>query len=101
MAKKKCRAKSQYVPETVADVISNQAVLAAEELSMDRRTPPAIVVETRGGTVVGIYSDAPDAQIILVDWDEFHEDGRPGIVYPIDPLSRMPPDTRDLVGRAT
>jgi hypothetical protein len=63
-------------------------------------TPVAdIVVETRGGTVVGVYSNS-SARVILVDWDEFHDDGRAGVLYPVDPMSKMPSDTSDLVRRA-
>jgi hypothetical protein len=64
------------------------------------QTRSDIVVETRGGTVVAIYADISNARIILVDWDEFHDNGRPGIVYATDSMSRMPSDTRDLVQRA-
>jgi hypothetical protein len=63
-------------------------------------TKHQIIVETRGGTVVGIYSDRKDVRVILVDWDEFKDDGRPGVDYALDPLAAMPPDTAELVARA-
>ena len=55
-----------------------------------------IVVETRGGTIVGIYS-ASSPRVVLVDWDEFQDEGRPGIVYEVDSIAEMPPDTAELV----
>lgn len=56
-----------------------------------------VVVEIRGGTAVAMYADDPTARVILVDWDEFNADGRRGIVYPLESLSDMPPDTRAIV----
>jgi len=67
---------------------------------MDASKSPEVVVETRGGVVVAIYSRTSNAQIVLLDWDEFEEDGRPGVYYPIDPISKMPLDTRRLVEAA-
>ncbi len=59
-----------------------------------------IVVESRGGSIVAVYSSDPNARIVVVDWDEFDDSGRPGFLYPIDPMSQMPRDTQDMVGRA-
>jgi hypothetical protein len=58
---------------------------------------PTIVVETRGGTVVAIYGNDHTANVVLVDWDEFHDDGRPGVLWDLEPHSAMPADTRKLV----
>lgn len=59
-----------------------------------------VVVEIRGGTAVAMYSSGRRARVVLVDWDEFADNGRPGIFFPIDSISQMPADTRDLVRRA-
>jgi len=59
-----------------------------------------IVVEIRGGTAVAMYTDDPNARLILVDWDEFNEGGRPGVLYPVQATSEMPSDTRDMVRHA-
>lgn len=61
------------------------------------KSKPTIVVVTRGGTVVAIYGRKHAANVVLVDWDEFHDEGRPGVPYDLDPLSKMPADTRTLV----
>jgi hypothetical protein len=56
-----------------------------------------VVVEVRGGTVVAIYGAKYAAKVVLVDWDEHFDNGRPGIEFDLDPISRLPPDTRALV----
>jgi hypothetical protein len=59
-----------------------------------------IVVETRGGTIVGIYCDDRDLRVIVVDWDEYHDQGRAGVVYDADRASSIPEDTKRLVNAA-
>lgn len=61
------------------------------------RRKPTIVVETRGGTVVAVYGSKRSTNVVLVDWDEFYDQGRPGIPYTLDSPSEMPADTRSLV----
>jgi len=65
-----------------------------------RKQDADIIVEIRGGTAVAMYSGDSSARVILVDWDEFTDGGRPGILYPVQATSEMPSDTRDLVQRA-
>jgi hypothetical protein len=60
---------------------------------------PTIVIETRGGTVVAMYGSKRAANVVLVDWDEFHDQGGPGTPFGLAPLSKMPSDTRSLVER--
>lgn len=57
-----------------------------------------IVIEISGGVLVGVYSDGPDEDVILLDWDDYRADeenytpasvGRSG-------LEDMPDDTRAL-----
>jgi len=57
------------------------------------KSKPTIVVETRGGTVVAMYGNKRVANVVLVDWDEFHDEGRPGILFGLDALTKMPADT--------
>jgi hypothetical protein len=64
---------------------------------MKRQDAVDVVVETSGGTVVALYSSDPKARVILVDWDEFEDEGRPGVFFPLDSMSQMPADTRRLV----
>jgi hypothetical protein len=64
---------------------------------MKRKARAEIVVETRGGTVVAIYSADPTARVMLVDWDEFEDCERPAVFFPIDAMSQMPTDTERLV----
>lgn len=64
------------------------------------------IVEVRGGTVVGVYSDDADLRVILVDWDDIGD--RPtvassGIIYDTTKMQALPPETamaRTLVGAA-
>jgi hypothetical protein len=63
------------------------------------KNKPTIVIETRGGTVVAMYGNKRVANVVLVDWDEFYDQGRPGILFGLDSLSKMPGDTRSLVKR--
>ncbi len=63
------------------------------------KTKPTIVVEARGGTVVAMYGSDRAVNVVLVDWDEFHDQGRPGVLFGLDPLSKLPADTRALVER--
>jgi hypothetical protein len=56
-----------------------------------------VIVECRGGETVAIYSDNAAIRVVLVDWDEYHDEGRPGILYPVDRISEMPTDTRGLI----
>lgn len=52
-----------------------------------------IVIEIRGGVVVEIYSDLPDVNLILVDWDNIQEGVDPSCWGAAVSLSLMPEDT--------
>jgi hypothetical protein len=60
-----------------------------------------IVVEIRGGALVGLYASDPDIEAHVVDWDEIAE--YPGAIQTrtsVDAFAAMPPDTRDVLIRA-
>ena len=59
----------------------------------DRR----IVIDVRGGTVCGVYTDDPDAQVILVDWDEKQSGWEIGHHFGGEPMSSMYSDTKAMV----
>ena len=52
-----------------------------------------IVIEVSGGVVVGVYTDLPDARVVLVDWDNIGDGDRPGI-YGQHHLREVPEETR-------
>jgi hypothetical protein len=62
---------------------------------------PQVVVETRGGTVVAIYSSDPSVKVMLIDWDELEAEGRVGANFPVEPLEGMDKETREAYGCAT
>lgn len=90
---------------TPSDQVRNNAI-TGEPMDRKRAHQNAkqvareIVVETRGGTIVGIYCDDRDLRVIVVNWHEYHDEGRAGIVYNADPASSIPEDTRRLVDAA-
>ena len=58
-----------------------------------------VVVEIRGGTLVGLYASDPEIETHVVDWDEIAE--RPEAFttrMQADSLAAMPADTRQMVG---
>ncbi len=55
-----------------------------------------VIVECRGGVAVGVYCNDPAIKVVLVDWDDYHDSGRPGVIYPVDRFSQLPRDTRQL-----
>jgi len=58
-----------------------------------------IIVEVRGGVVVGVYTDVPDARVVLVDWDNIEAGDRAGL-YPADHLCEIPDETSAQIARA-
>lgn len=55
-----------------------------------------IIVEIRGGVLVAVYTDIPNARAVLVDWDEVEspEDLTvAGGIYPMDSVASMPDET--------
>jgi hypothetical protein len=61
-----------------------------------------VIVEIRGGCLVGAYLTPGNQRVILLDWDDLNElpedQRRPGI-FPADSLDMMPPDTRRVCER--
>jgi hypothetical protein len=56
-----------------------------------------IVCEVRGGVLVGVYTDIPDARVIVVDWDDVGSTGQPGIgggAMKHASLQELPDETR-------
>lgn len=58
-----------------------------------------IVVEVSGGVVVGVYTDVPNARVVLVDWDNI-EAGDSAGAYPPGQLSELPEETAAEIARA-
>ena len=52
-----------------------------------------VVVEIRGGTLVAVYTDVPNAQVVLVDWDDVEAGDTPGAVIH-ESLASAPPEIR-------
>jgi hypothetical protein len=89
------------IPESPEEASpGDRANSMAREYYPIKHDKPLIIVEARGGAVVAIYGSKDVARIVLVDWDEFQDEGRPGVDYSLDELSAMPTDTRSLVERA-
>ena len=62
-----------------------------------------IIVEVRGGCLVGIYCSDPEQRFILLDWDDLNElpeEQRLGSVFHADALAQMPQDTRRAYDRS-
>jgi hypothetical protein len=57
-----------------------------------------VVIEIRGGTLVGLYASDPEIETHVVDWDEVaeHSDSVNTRAHP-DPLAAMPSDTAEIV----
>ena len=56
-----------------------------------------IVIEIRGGCLVGVYSDNRDQRFILLDWDDLNESPKAVSnkgLFPTTLYSEMPDDTR-------
>lgn len=56
----------------------------------------SVVVEVRGGVVVGVYSDAPNLSVRILDWDEIDNGDMSQVPvdgYLASNLTAMPPDT--------
>lgn len=60
-----------------------------------------IAIEISGGTLVGVYSDNPDEEFVLIDWDDYRcdeENYSPPAVGAMT-LEEMPEDTRALFAK--
>ena len=55
-----------------------------------------VVIEIRGGCLVGIYSTNRDERFTLIDWDDVKDEDKSekGRAFPLIPLDSMPDDTR-------
>ena len=61
-----------------------------------------IVIEVRGGCLVGVYSNNRDQRVVLMDWDDLNEvpeTARLGGIVPINPFYEMRKDTQSLYDR--
>lgn len=56
-----------------------------------------IVIEIRGGVLVEVYSDRPNLEITLVDWDNIESNDTPVNSFPYSPLECMEPETAELI----
>jgi hypothetical protein len=64
--------------------------------------PNAIVVEVRGGTVVGVYSEQVNVRVVLIDWDEIEETGHiEGTRYSHIPLNQLPQKSLEVYRSAS
>ena len=59
------------------------------------------IIEISGGVLVGVYSDAPDDDVMLLDWDDYHADEENYALATVGsmPLDQMPKETRALVDK--
>jgi len=59
-----------------------------------------VVIEMRGGTLAGLYTNDPEIEIHFLDWDEVHEGNvSDSSVVKADRIEEMPSDTRERVER--
>jgi hypothetical protein len=56
-----------------------------------------VVIEIRGGTLVGLYADDPEVNVTVVDWDDPPEDIAHDVRLKADRLEDMPSCTREVV----
>lgn len=60
-----------------------------------------IAIEINGGTLVGVYSDNPEVEVVLIDWDDYRcdeENYTPPSIGSMT-LEEMPEDTRSLLAK--
>ncbi len=56
-----------------------------------------VIIEIRGGCLVGAYLTPGNRRVIFLDWDDLNElpeEQRVGAIFPADSLDEMAPDTR-------
>jgi len=61
-----------------------------------------VIIEIRGGCLVGVYFTPGNRRVIFLDWDnlnELPEELRIAAIFPPDSLDEMPPDTRRVCAR--
>jgi len=51
-----------------------------------------LIIECRGGNVVGCYSESRDVEVVLVDWDNIVNGNRPDAMM-VSHVSEMPNET--------
>jgi len=62
-----------------------------------------VIIEIRGGCLVGVYFTPGNRRVIFLDWDnlnELPEEMRIAAIFPADSLDEMPPDSRRVCERA-
>jgi hypothetical protein len=61
-----------------------------------------VIIEIRGGCLVGVYFTPGNQRVIFLDWDDLNElpeELRTAAIFPPDSLDEMPPDTRCVCER--
>jgi len=61
---------------------------------------PDVVVESRGGVIVAIYTRNSNARVVVVDWDDISASCQYGVIFPLDDISGMPIDTATVANAA-
>lgn len=59
-----------------------------------------MVINVSGGVLTDIYTDYPDMQVLLVDWDNEENDGDIVHEYPTYNLSNIPDEMLDVIKRS-
>lgn len=60
-----------------------------------------IAIEISGGTLVGVYSDNPNEEFVLIDWDDYGRDEENYTPPSVSSMTfeEMPEDTRALFAK--
>lgn len=60
---------------------------------------PEVIIEVRGGNVVGVYGHSQKARVTFVDWDNREAGDVPTSVYTVHclPVSNMPKETINII----
>jgi hypothetical protein len=58
-----------------------------------------VVIEVRGGNIVGIYGNSQKIQVTIIDWDNREAGDIPNSVHTVYclPESKMPEDTASIL----
>lgn len=58
-----------------------------------------VIIEVRGGNVVGVYGRSQKTRVTIVDWDNWEAGDIPTSVYTVDclPASKAPEETTSLI----
>ena len=58
-----------------------------------------VIIEIRGGSVVGVYGQSEKTRVTIVDWDNWEAGEFPISAYTLNclPTSRMPEETTSVI----